>query len=214
MKNIAIYGAGGFGLEVAQLIEQINEVKAQWKLVGFFDNWKHVGDVVNGYSILGGLREINEWKDEINLVIALGMPQKKIDARRAIESKKVHFPALVHPSAVVGGAKHVELGEGSIVCAGCIITTNVIIGRHVILNLSCTVGHQTRIGDYCSFMPSCNISGEVEVGEGVYFGTGAKIINGKKIGAHSVVGAGAVVITDLPERCTAVGVPAKPIKQS
>lgn len=212
MKDIAIYGAGGFGLEVSQLIEQINEVKPQWKVVGFFDDWKHVDEVVNGYSVLGGLKEINEWKGEIDLVIALGMPQKKIETLSAIKNNKVRFPTLVHPSAVVGGAKHVALGDGSIVCAGCIITTNISIGRHVILNLACTVGHQTRIGDFCSFMPTCNISGEVEVGEGVFFGTGAKIINGKKVGAHSIIGAGAVVITDLPERCTAVGIPAKAIK--
>ena len=61
-------------------------------------------------------------------------------------------------------------------------------------------------------MPSVNISGEVIVGEGVYVGTGAKIINQLEIGDYTIVGAGAVVAKPLPAKCTAVGVPAKPIK--
>ena len=62
-------------------------------------------------------------------------------------------------------------------------------------------------------MPSCNISGEVIVEEGVYCGTGVKIINQIQIGEYSTIGAGAVVVSNLPAHCTAVGVPAKVIKQ-
>lgn len=61
-------------------------------------------------------------------------------------------------------------------------------------------------------MPLVNISGEVKIGEGVYVGTGAKIINQLEIGDYTIVGAGAVVSKTLPAKCTAVGVPAKPIK--
>lgn len=76
----------------------------------------------------------------------------------------------------------------------------------------CTVGHDTLIENYSSFMPSVNISGEVHIQEGVYIGTGAKIINQLEIGQYTIVGAGAVVSKSLPEHCTAVGIPAKPIK--
>ena len=92
------------------------------------------------------------------------------------------------------------------------VTTNVLIKDFVILNLQCTVGHDTVIEDYASFMPSVNISGEVTIGEGVYVGTGTKIINQLEIGDNTIVGAGAVVAKSLPAHCTAVGVPAKPIK--
>ena len=87
-----------------------------------------------------------------------------------------------------------------------------MIKDFVTLNLMCTVGHDTEIGNYCSFMPSVNISGEVKTNEGVYVGTGAKIINQLEIGENTIVGAGAVVAKSLPAHCTAVGVPAKPIK--
>ena len=87
-----------------------------------------------------------------------------------------------------------------------------MIEEFVILNLSCTVGHDTTIGRFSSFMPTVNISGEINIGECVYVGTGAKIINKLNVGAYSVIGSGAVVTTNLPENCTAVGVPAKVIK--
>lgn len=61
-------------------------------------------------------------------------------------------------------------------------------------------------------MPTVNISGEVIVNEAVYVGTGAKIINLLEIGENTIVGAGAVVSKSLPANCTAVGIPAKPIK--
>ncbi|HAV03288.1 MAG TPA: acetyltransferase, partial [Chryseobacterium sp.] len=72
--------------------------------------------------------------------------------------------------------------------------------------------HDTIIKDYCSFMPSVNISGEVTIEQGVYAGTGTKIINLLEIGENTIIGAGAVVSKSLPANCTAVGIPAKPIK--
>ena len=76
----------------------------------------------------------------------------------------------------------------------------------------CTVGHDITIKSYASFMPSVNISGEVIIHEAVYVGTGAKIINQLEIGENTIVGAGAVVSKSLPSNCTAVGIPAKVIK--
>jgi sugar O-acyltransferase (sialic acid O-acetyltransferase NeuD family) len=128
-----------------------------------------------------------------------------------ITKQNLFYPVLIHPSCYIG-TDQVIIGEGSIVCAGTIITVNIDIGKHVILNLACTVGHDTIIEDYCSFMPSVNISGEVKIGNGVYCGTGAKIINQLEIGENSIIGAGAVVSKTLPANCTAVGIPAKPIK--
>ena len=118
---------------------------------------------------------------------------------------------MIHPNVLIG-SDEVIIGNGCIICASNIITVNISIGNFVILNLGCTVGHDTRIGDYCSFMPSVNISGEVVIEDLVYVGTGAKIINLLSIGNSTIVGAGAVVAKSLPAHCTAVGIPAKPIK--
>ena len=118
---------------------------------------------------------------------------------------------MIHPSVIIGD-EHVAIGKGCIICAGSFITCNIDIKDFVILNLMCTVGHDTVINSYASFMPSVNISGEVVIHESVYVGTGAKIINQLEIGMQTIVGAGAVVSKSLPEKCTAVGIPAKPIK--
>jgi sugar O-acyltransferase (sialic acid O-acetyltransferase NeuD family) len=109
-------------------------------------------------------------------------------------------------------SKRVSIGEGSIICAGTIITVDISIGEHVIINLDCTIGHDDTIQDYVTLYPSVNVSGNVVVGECTELGTGMQIIQGKNIGRESIVGAGAVIVRDIPEKCTAVGSPAKPIK--
>jgi len=212
MKKISIFGAGGFGREVKMLIEQLNEVRTEWQFIGFWDDDEHLPDTINGSPLLGNMNELNQYGEEMYLVCAVAAPDIKEQIIKKITNPHIKFPILIHPNALIGNRQYVSIGEGCIITAGTIITQNISIGKHVILNLSCTVGHDTVIGDYCSFMPSVNISGEVVIKNNVYVGTGAKIINQLSIGEHTIIGAGAVVSKDIPERCTAVGVPAKPIK--
>lgn len=211
MKNIAIYGAGGFGREVNMLIKQINQREKQFNFIGYFDDGIQKGETIGKHAVLGGMKELNSFPEEINVVLSIADPKIKTKIVAAIENKKVKFPTLIHPSCIVG-EDNISIGVGSIICAGTILTVDISIGDHVILNLGCTVGHDTKIGSYSSFMPSVSISGEVEIGECVYCGTGAKIINQVEVGSNSIIGAGAVVSKSLPSNCTAVGVPAKPIK--
>ncbi|WP_332452534.1 acetyltransferase [Chryseobacterium aquaticum] len=212
MKNIAIFGAGGFGREVKTIIDAINKkTKNTYHFVGFFDDGFEKGTLINNCPILGGINEINEYSEELSLVICLGDPKIKKNIIDKVNNEKVSFPTIIHPNASVS-EEFVAIGKGCIICEGTIITCNINIKDFVILNLMCTVGHDTTIENYCSFMPSVNISGEVKIEEGVYVGTGAKIINLLEIGANTIIGAGAVVSKSLPANCTAVGIPAKPIK--
>lgn len=211
MKDIAIYGAGGFGREVAMLVEQINQHTPSWNLTGFYDDGLVAGTAVYGYKVLGGLPDLNNTGKELSLVIGIADPEIKKKIITQISNPYISYPVLFHPTALAG-QKDVRIGEGSIITAGAILTVNIHIGVHVIINLSCTIGHDAVIGDYSSLMPAVNISGEVEIGEGVFIGTGANIINQLKVGAATIIGAGAVVTESLPAHCTAVGVPAKPIK--
>lgn len=209
MKDIVIIGAGGFGREVAWLIEDINKVEKEWNIVGFVDDDESIqGNEINGYRVVGNV----EWlkKQEINVVNAIGDPiiKKKVMVR--LEDSKNIYPILIHPNVIY--SDKVEIGEGSIICAGNIITVNIEIGTHVIVNLDCTIGHDAVLGDYTTVLPSVNISGFVKIEECVNIGTGSVIIQGASIGKNTVVGAGAVVVKDLPGNCTAVGAPAKPIK--
>lgn len=212
MRDIAIFGVGGFGREVLTIIKDINKVSPTWNIVGFFDDGHEKGEMFNGYPNLGKLENLNEWEKPISLALAIGSPAIKKKILSGISNPRIDYPSLIHPSVWIGDKEYVEIGKGCILCAGVMVTTNVLIKDFVILNLQCTVGHDTVIEDYASFMPSVNISGEVTIGEGVYVGTGAKIINQLEIGDNTIVGAGAVVAKSLPAHCTAVGVPAKPIK--
>lgn len=209
MKDIVIIGAGGFGREVAWLIEDINKIDKQWNLLGFIDEDEEVqGQVLNGYKVLGKL----EWlKDkEVNVVNAIANPVIRRKIMEQLTDTANIYPTLIHPNVVC--SETVKFGEGNIVCAGNILTVNISIGNHVILNIDSTVGHDAIIEDYCTILPSVNVSGHVYLEDGVTVGTGSAIIQGIIVGKNSTIGAGAVVTKEIPANCTAVGAPAKPIK--
>ncbi len=209
MKDIVIIGAGGFGREVAWLIEDINKVNNEWNIVGFVDDNKSIqGTEINGYKVVGDIDWLKE--QELYVVNAIGDPITKKKIIEKLDSSKNQYPVLIHPSVMY--SESVNFGEGSIICAGNIITVNIEIGKHVIVNLDCTIGHDANIGDYSTILPSVNVSGFVKTEECVSVGTGSAVIQGVNIGRNTVVGAGAVVVKDLPANCTAVGSPAKPIK--
>lgn len=212
MKKIAIIGAGGFGREVKMLIDQINHNEKKYEFIGFYDDNLEKESLVNGYKVLGTINELFQIDYNLEVVISIADPTIKKKIYETIKNNHfISFPTLIHPNVLIG-TDEVTFGYGCIICASNIITVNISLGNFVILNLGCTVGHDTKIGDYCSFMPSVNISGEVIIENSVYVGTGAKIINLLTIGNSTIVGAGAVVSKSLPEKCTAVGIPAKPIK--
>lgn len=212
MKKIAVYGASGLGREVLQLINHINQVQLEWEPIGFFDDGRNKGEIIHELPVLGGEAEINSWSDEIAVIMAIGSTQIKKRIFAGIKNSRVYFPSLIHPYVKLMQSNSVHIGEGTVITSGCIITVDVIIGKHVLLNWNTTVGHDSQIGDYSSIMPAVNISGEVNIGEGVFIGTGAQVVNQKSIGSNSIIGAGAVVTKDIPSNCTAVGVPAVPIK--
>jgi sugar O-acyltransferase (sialic acid O-acetyltransferase NeuD family) len=212
MKNIVICGAGGFGREVAWLIENINKVKIEWNLMGFIDNTPGLkGQIINGYPVLGDESWFSGIGDIIYTVCAVGSSKgKKSWIERLSKNANIKFATLIDPNVIISNI--VSIGEGTIICAGTIITINIRIGSHVIINLDCTVGHDAVIDDYITINPSVNVSGNVHINSLVEVGTGTNIIQGVTIGRNTIIGAGSVVTKDIPDFCTAVGVPAKPIK--
>lgn len=208
MQNIIIIGAGGFGREVQWLIEEINNVENKWNFLGYVDDNLDVGTIINGFPILGNVEWLNQ--QSLNVVCAIADPIIKKRIINQLNQSKNNYPILVHPD--VRMSKYLEIGEGTIICAGSILTVNIKIGKHVIINVDSTVGHDAIISDFVTILPSANISGHVNLGEAVSVGTGTKIIQNLSIGKNCIIGAGAVVINDIPENVVAVGIPAKVIK--
>lgn len=212
MKDLIIIGASGFGREVAWLVERINKAKSTWNLLGFFDDDDRIqGEIINGYKVLGKSEDVGKYPDAY-YVCAIGSSRirEKVINRIIDVNPAVKFGTVIDPTVEMSDL--VQIGEGSIICAHTIITVNISIGKHVIINLDCTVGHDAVLSDFVTLYPSVNVSGITNIGHAVELGTGMQIIQGKSIGDYSIVGAGAVVVKDIPEKCTAVGSPAKPIK--
>ena len=209
LKALYVIGAGGFGREVTWLVERINRKRTEWDFKGFIDDdeklWNTESD---GYRIYGGYPYIEKLNTDIWVVMAVG--NANVRARginRLAHLKHVHYATLIDPSVQM--SERVSIGEGTIICAGTIITVDISIGRHNIINLDCTIGHDAILGDFVTLYPSVNISGAVQIGTATELGTGSQVIQGVCIGDNTVIGAGAVVVKNVEVPGTYVGVPAR-----
>ena len=214
MKDIVIIGAGGFGREVAQLIEEINSDKKTWNLLGFIDETveKHK-TVINNTTVLGSFDWFeNNARNKLWTICAIGNPRDKYNLVNKASAYNVNFANLIHPDSKTN--KYSEFGFGCIICCNSFISVNTKIGNHVSINPGCGIGHDTVIEDYSSLYWNVTLSGNVCIHEGCEIGSKAIVIPKRAVGKWSVIGAGAVVVTDMPDNCTAVGIPAKPIKFS
>lgn len=211
MKNIIIIGAGGVGREVSLIIEKINKLKATWNLIGFIDdNINSWNRIINGYQIIGGMDLLETLPLDTYVVIAIANYNVKKKIVNKINNK-FKFATIIDPKVYIHD--YMTIGEGTIIYEGAIITANIQVGNHVIISPKCGIGHDSIIKDYVSLLWNVNISGNDVIEEGVMMGSGSTIIQGKKIGKGSIIGAGAVVIDDIDSFTTAVGVPAKVVKE-
>ena len=209
LKDIIIIGAGGVGRETALIIESINEHKEEWNLLGFVDDDENIqGKLINGYNVLGKLEYLLNYNKEVYVVCAIANCKvKKAMVNHLQENKNIKFATLIHPSVNIN--KTVEIGQGSIIYNGVILTANIKIGNQVIISPKCGIGHDSVIEDYVTLLWNVNVSGSVKIGQGSTLGSGSTIIQGLEIGKNSFIGAGAAVIRDIEENKIAVGVPSK-----
>jgi sugar O-acyltransferase (sialic acid O-acetyltransferase NeuD family) len=194
-----IIGAGGFGREVYWSLSMMERVNT----VFFVDDeyWDNSDEKILPLSLF----DTNKY--EIVVAIADSMHRQRI-----VESlpKKTKFFTHIHPTAQIHG-DDVKIGEGSIICAGTILTTNIKIGKHAHLNLITTIGHDCVIGDYFTTAPGVQISGNETIGNRVYFGTRSCIKQKLTICDDVIIGMNAGVVKNITEPGTYIGTPAKKI---
>lgn len=209
MKDIAIYGAGGFGREVACLIRIINEKNPTWNLIGFFDDGIEKGTKNEYGEVLGGITEVNNFSEPLAIVIAIANPKIVSKIVTNITNLNVDFPNLISPDLIYLDKDNVTLGKGNIISFGSIISCNVSIGDFNIFNWSITIGHDVKIQDYNAFMPCVKISGEVNIGNRNFFGVGSTVLQQLTIGEDTIIGANSLILRKTKDGMTYVGNPAK-----
>ncbi len=197
-ERLVIIGAGGQGKVVADIA-----LKCGCEAVCFVDD-KACGSCM-GLPIVGSCDALAALHDgKTGFVIAVGSNA----VRRCIAQKyDLPWATLVHPSAQIGC--RVTLGAGTVVMANAVINVCAAVGKHCIVNSSAVVEHDNVLGDYVHISPLAALGGTVAVGAGSHIGIGAAVKNNVSICRDCVIGAGAVVVKDLLEPGTYVGVPAK-----
>jgi sugar O-acyltransferase (sialic acid O-acetyltransferase NeuD family) len=212
--KIAILGAGGHARDVLDVLEACNEKEPIYDVLGFVVESGHgeVGAIVNGRPILGDFGWIAKHAAGTRLLVAVGSPalrRRLAETARALGGRFAE--PVVHPGAIL--TKRITMGEGSVVGAGVVMTSLIRVGQQVHVNNGCTIAHDVVLGDYATIAPGARISGNVRVGEGAYVGTGATIVEKIQVGPWSVIGAGSSVIRNIAANVTAVGCPARVIKE-
>lgn len=210
MKDIAIFGAGGLGKEVACLINTINEKEPTWKFVGFFDD----NPALNGKMIshfgpcLGDTDALNAYPEDLSLVMAIGHPQTVKKVVEGITNPHISYPNLIHPSFVVTDPATFQIGRGNIIQANCTVTVDVKMGDFNLLNGSVCLGHDVKVGSFNAFMPGVKVSGEVKIGDENFFGVYAVVLQQLTIGSRIRLGAGSVLMRPPKDGCLYIGNPA------
>ena len=206
--NVLVIGAGGHGQVVADILRVQQSAGCDVSFAGYLDDRIHstratLGDLVVGRS--------GDWSNAGHdaLIVAIGDNETRRHMFDQVRCGGGRFAIAQHPSAVV--ADDVQLGQGSMVCAGAILNTGAVIGANTIINTAATIDHHCRIGDHAHIAPGVRLGGDVCVDDGVLVGIGAIVLPGRRIGAWATVGAGAVVIADVEPGATVVGVPARAV---
>ncbi len=207
MIDVAIVGAGGFGREVNLILQQLIKAGKNYNFIGYYDDADKSHEL--GANYLGTIADLNTCASSLSVLVAVGNGTTRKLIVDRIDNRKVNFLSLVSPYAIFNDLQ--DVGEGSIICAGANLTTNITIAKFVVINLNATVGHDCIIHDYASIMPGVNLAGNVTIGKQAFVGSGANVLNGLKIGENAKLGAGAVLTKDVAANKTAVGVPANEV---
>lgn len=208
--KIAIYGAGGFGKEVACLINRINANGGDWQLIGFFDDSKQPGMKVSRYgTVLGGLDALADVTEPLAIALAINDNKVVQRIRESINNANISFPNLIDPSLFLVDEQTVKMGEGNVIQNHCMISCDVTIGSFNLINDHVVIGHDNVIGDYNGLMPGAHLSGGVTIGDNNLLGVASVVLQGMTIGNGVTLAANSVLMTLPRNHSTYLGVPAR-----
>lgn len=205
MKNkLLIIGASGHGKVVADIALKMN----RWQSIAFLDDDESIKSSM-GIEVIGKSSDAFAYIKDYDILVAIGNSTIREKMQNELETAGASIPTLIHPSAVIG--EQVEIGVGTVVMAGVVINCCTRVGKGCIINTSATLDHDNVIEDYVHISPGVHTAGTVKVGKDTWLGIGSIVSNNVNITSGCKVGAGAVVVKDITETGTYVGVPARKI---
>ena len=187
----AIFGYGGHAREVA--------MQMGGELTFFVDD-----EYSNNFT-----KPLSEFDPlEYEILVAIANPGEREEIVNRLPPQ-TEFTTFIHPTAIISQNFDVIIGEGSFIGANSIITTNINIGKHALLNRGNHIGHDCIIGNYLSMMPGSIISGNVIIGNNVYLGTNSSIKEKLFINDDVVIGLNSGEVNNITKPGVYVGTPAK-----
>ena len=210
MEKVVLFGAGGSGKEMIQLINRINQNEQMIDLVGFVDDTESKqGQTIYGIPVLGRTEWLEEHKSEVKCVVTLGHMDGRVAVCNRLEKLGVQFTNLIDPSVSIG--LDVTIGYDCIINEGCQIPVHISIGNHVYLNSNISLGHDDVIGDCTICNPGISISGNCTIGKAVMIGGHSFIVEKAIVGDNAVIAPGSIVYGKVKENTHVMGNPARKI---
>ena len=198
MNRLVIIGTGGHGRVIADLA-----VKNGYTNICFIDDY--ATGACLGFPIIGTCDHIEDENDgETDFIIGIGNNSTR---KEISEKHKVNWATIIHPSAQI--AVGVSIGKGTAIMACAVVNACASVGNHCIINTGAVVEHDNVIGDYAHISSKAALGGNVHIGSLTHVGIGATVRNNTDVCADCTVGAGAVVVKDITESGTYIGVPAR-----
>ncbi|NJD04476.1 MAG: acetyltransferase [Ruminiclostridium sp.] len=203
MKDrLLLIGASGHGKVVADIALLMNK----WKRIAFLDDNETLKESM-GLAVIGKSSDAFKYIEDSDFFVSVGNNSTRERIQEKLEAAGASIPVLIHPNVVIGA--EVELGAGTVVLPGVVINCCTKIGKGCIINTGATVDHDNMIEDYVHISPGVNLAGNVKVGRGAWLGIGSKVSNNINIISDCKIGAGAVVVKDITEPGTYIGIPAR-----
>ena len=191
-KKLILIGAGGYAKSVIDSLEF-----DRYEIVGFIDDIK-TGEHL-GYSILGNSLENFNPKTHC-FFVCIGNNKKRT----------IEIINIIDKSAIV--SKNIRIGKGIFIGKLAIVNSDVTLGNNIIVNTKALLEHGTSVGDNSNVSTNTAVNGDTKIGKNCFIGS-SSVLNGQlTIGDGAVIGSGTVVIKDVKENTTVVGVPGRVIK--
>src|SRR5438132_344517 len=129
LTPLVIVGAGGHGREVLDVVEAVNSQSPTFEFLGFLAETPPDEAVLarRNARILGTIERLAQLDAEY--LIGIGSPEARSRIDRLATSYGRRATIAIHPAATLGS--DIRLGPGALIAAGCILTTNITLGRHV-----------------------------------------------------------------------------------